>query len=959
MSEDLRRVVDEEEVTYSWRRKPATVAVASPDIENKTHDTHVPKTAAIEAQKCLDPCSEKADTTSGEALSLAQGRTNSHGAAITAEARPRSQGRPASGGGKGSERFGSQHGASGNAQTKRTKAKSSPRISFGESESAVAICHSIPSKRSAEGGRSKDKTIEFAIDIDLAAQQRGQRRKLCAERPQFPANIVAYDGGKTCLATRPFGKMCGKPLLQWSVGEMSSELVCLHIDEWTQAEVTWPEVGGGDLQSHFGLIAGMLVDPSLKRAFIVDVHCGIFSDSPGVAACKAAKAVIEIGSSEGGSLLVSEVEHALTRLESLGDSEGPGKRLEAGVQRELLRLLWADTVIENEQSQLCDAWLLQQLARSPQDVKQDAQAASLAALREQNDFLDAYLFRLLRLKRALATLLDKWEKVDYYGILGVSPSATDKELKNAYRKACLRLHPDKGGDKDLFQQLQNAYAQVLEERAKSSQKAGGDGPGSGTDVPSKPQGRKSERSTSNDNVAKGALSLENAPVGKDSEDIAPAAAEVILAEQQLTKHVKGIQLLVASAERAEGSVRQLKKEKGCVEALATAQEAGDSLLKLSEEIGRLGPTLSEAAMEVSEASLTLAARFAMVPSSILLTDVAMSCAFEASRIEHAAGQMLEIRRDTVTSLQTLSSMLSMARIIGKVDDETFKMSLGLVAKAATRIIASVRAVASAVRDAAQRGCQCKVHARGVVHFASGRTTADLDAEDDVLYAALPAPEECPEAQKSGPSPNPEPDATPTSNTQPTSASRASPHDETDAGSAAKPNEWAAAVHHRIQNDELFRQMNTALFSLQQRARAHLAGMGKAQYLAGVLAEERKLLFQLVGEILLAATDMMVAEITATCPDKESMESLLARHFSFVEVCGTSLAAPADLRAQLVKVATLLDAQAVLVALEKEVKPRIASQCREVVGEELQVALSNVVDRRFEMLCAAIVAARLV
>merc|ERR1719327_641207 len=70
------------------------------------------------------------------------------------------------------------------------------------------------------------------------------------------------------------------------------------------------------------------------------------------------------------------------------------------------------------------------------------------------------------MKRALSKLLNAWEKVDYYAVLGVPPTASDKELRNAYRKACLRLHPDKGGDKAQFQQLQDAYACILEERAK-------------------------------------------------------------------------------------------------------------------------------------------------------------------------------------------------------------------------------------------------------------------------------------------------------------------------------------------------------------------------------------------------------------------------------------------------------------------------------------------------------------
>ena len=39
---------------------------------------------------------------------------------------------------------------------------------------------------------------------------------------------------------------------------------------------------------------------------------------------------------------------------------------------------------------------------------------------------------------SLCSLLETWEKVDHYKVLGVSSSVSDKELRNAYRKACLR-----------------------------------------------------------------------------------------------------------------------------------------------------------------------------------------------------------------------------------------------------------------------------------------------------------------------------------------------------------------------------------------------------------------------------------------------------------------------------------------------------------------------------------------
>jgi DnaJ-class molecular chaperone len=47
---------------------------------------------------------------------------------------------------------------------------------------------------------------------------------------------------------------------------------------------------------------------------------------------------------------------------------------------------------------------------------------------------------------------------DYYSILGVARTATDEEIKKAYRRLASQHHPDKGGDKAQFQAVQEAYS---------------------------------------------------------------------------------------------------------------------------------------------------------------------------------------------------------------------------------------------------------------------------------------------------------------------------------------------------------------------------------------------------------------------------------------------------------------------------------------------------------------------
>jgi curved DNA-binding protein CbpA len=57
---------------------------------------------------------------------------------------------------------------------------------------------------------------------------------------------------------------------------------------------------------------------------------------------------------------------------------------------------------------------------------------------------------------------------DPYATLGVSPGATDTEVRAAYRRLVQLHHPDHNGDARRFEEVQEAYARIRELRTKGA-----------------------------------------------------------------------------------------------------------------------------------------------------------------------------------------------------------------------------------------------------------------------------------------------------------------------------------------------------------------------------------------------------------------------------------------------------------------------------------------------------------
>lgn len=57
---------------------------------------------------------------------------------------------------------------------------------------------------------------------------------------------------------------------------------------------------------------------------------------------------------------------------------------------------------------------------------------------------------------------------DYYNILGVARNATADDIKRAYRKLASQHHPDKGGDTNRFQEIEEAYRILSDDQKRQA-----------------------------------------------------------------------------------------------------------------------------------------------------------------------------------------------------------------------------------------------------------------------------------------------------------------------------------------------------------------------------------------------------------------------------------------------------------------------------------------------------------
>jgi len=95
------------------------------------------------------------------------------------------------------------------------------------------------------------------------------------------------------------------------------------------------------------------------------------------------------------------------------------------------------------------------LTRSTEDLDDYMNQSSI-------DALDAEVTKIQKWRESANTNLKGLQKRSALAFLGLPPDATDGDINKMYKKMALELHPDKGGDPEKFQELQEMKERLTE-----------------------------------------------------------------------------------------------------------------------------------------------------------------------------------------------------------------------------------------------------------------------------------------------------------------------------------------------------------------------------------------------------------------------------------------------------------------------------------------------------------------
>eukprot|EP00929_Paragymnodinium_shiwhaense_P022395 TRINITY_DN1431_c0_g2_i4.p1 TRINITY_DN1431_c0_g2~~TRINITY_DN1431_c0_g2_i4.p1 ORF type:complete len:1618 (-),score=449.06 TRINITY_DN1431_c0_g2_i4:289-5142(-) len=590
---------------------------------------------------------------------------------------------------------------------------------------------------------------------------------------------------------------------------------------------------------------------------------------------------------------------------------------------------------------LDDNTLLRELRLTVAQAEQEALNMPKDQLEEMNRALDEYILRQMCFKSEIVDEIARLHEDSAYAILGVSSSATDAEIKRAFRLIARSCHPDKGGDKEEFQELSNAYERIMAERHKDEKNKGSD--------------EDEELFRAEERKQKAKAKESKATEEKNDKDEGAQKADQEKTEEK-------------TAEGREGSEEQTPSDE-----YENSEEGSNAALlekasKAAEEASRYAKTAAEFAHQAAEAAETArrgreqgsrdTLTKSIAHSAIVLTltvvkavrvvgyatlDVAAQCRLAAKRNPEASSCSDCALNAMSLGLEALNAALACAEVT-----ETSAAELQMPSSNMQSMDPSNLAMQSAAEDGSGEGCTAA--AERFVGAGVRASLAAATASNTAMSAAIAAVEgsrECIKAleaqqkseSKEGGTEKRAKKATTSAGGDCDSDEADSLH-EVDLGAEdvedkkpAKPaptaEEVAAAAHKRLvaqrnNNHKVLQRLNAEILGHQQNVRTFL--QSNRQLIPTISGEEKRKVFSLLrGYAQEALGELGVPPATAggaPC-DADRMAGFVeeAKRLQllvpFMQKEEHQLAIPISVKARILKMAALYDLPLTMQVLQDE------------------------------------------
>lgn len=560
---------------------------------------------------------------------------------------------------------------------------------------------------------------------------------------------------------------------------------------------------------------------------------------------------------------------------------------------------------------LDDLALVRELELSQTEAAMEADTLPAERLEELNRALDEYILRQMCFKSEIVAEIARLHENSAYSILGVSPEASDAEIKKAYRLVAMQCHPDKGGDKAEFQELHEAYEKIMEQRRSSANLAkSGGGPSPESSAEAEPPAPKAEEE---------AKAEEEEEV--DGEEEADEKEE---SEADAEEDGGDSQLLAKSGKAAEEASRYAKTAADFAHQAAEAAETA----RQGRQGGNALPLTKSIAHSAIVLTLTVVKAVRVVGYATM--DVAAQCRLAARKCNSA--ECAESSTEAMgLGLEALNAALSCAEVT-----EVTAAELSRDADSAeSEDVSAERFIAAAVR--------ASLAAASASNAAMSAAIAAVEGNRQCIQAAQPAEDvKDPKPQETEEEKSVKSDA---------DGHETARSDQSEPKASESPEEQGLKrqINQRSNNHKVLLRLNAEILLHQQNVRQFLQAnrqlipevsceaKGKVQTLLRDYAHEVQLeLNSLHGE-------QLVEELPTTLSHSGLLAPLLQRQVLAIPVCP---------KARVLKMAALYDLQMTFQVLEQEIfeparqmllQANASTQSLDEVTERIQKELQSYTD----------------